>query len=63
MHLKKCLKEHFGPRKENNFWKIHYNNEVHKYFNEPQKPIYIKIIRGEWASHAKFIRMLNLKER
>jgi hypothetical protein len=35
---RKVLRRILGPMKENNTWRIRYNNELHKQFDEPSIP-------------------------
>jgi hypothetical protein len=42
-----------GPMKENDAWRIRYNNELYKQFDEPSLLNIIKLKRLQWAGHVQ----------
>jgi hypothetical protein len=47
------LRRILGPTKENNTWRIRYNNELYKKFDEPSISNIIKLKRLQWAGHVQ----------
>jgi hypothetical protein len=50
---RKILRRILGPMKENNTWRIRYNSELHKQFDEPSISNIIKLKRLQWAGHVQ----------
>jgi hypothetical protein len=50
---RKVLRRMLGPMKENNTWRIRYNNELYKQFDEPSVSNIIKLKRLQWAGNAQ----------
>jgi hypothetical protein len=47
------LRRILGPVKENDAWRIRYNNELYKQFYEPSLSNIIKLKRLQWAGHVQ----------
>jgi hypothetical protein len=48
---KKILRRIYGPIYEGGIWRIRYNNELYKLYNEPDTVRVIKIGRLRWQDH------------
>jgi hypothetical protein len=50
---RKVLRRILGPMKENDAWRIRYNNELYKQFDKPSISNIIKLKRLQWAGHVQ----------
>ena len=48
---RKILQHILGLVKENNVWKVRYNNELYELYKEPGISITVKLRRLQWAGH------------
>jgi hypothetical protein len=48
---RKILRRIYGPIKENEIWRIRYNKELYKLYDEPEVSEMIKLKRLQWAGH------------
>jgi hypothetical protein len=60
---RKVLRRILGPMKENDAWKIRYNNELHKQFGELSLSNIIKLKRLQWAGHVQRMEGKRIEKR
>jgi hypothetical protein len=53
---RKVFRRTLGSTKENDAWRIRYNNELYKQFDEPSLSNIIKLKRLQWAGHVNVWR-------
>ena len=50
---RKILRHILGPVKENDVWRVRYNNELYELYKEPSISIIVKLKRLQWAGHVQ----------